>query len=189
MSSLPHPFVTPEEYLETELKAEFRSEYLDGKVYAMAGASPSHMRLSVNLLRRVDEALEGGSCEVFPSDAKVRVAMAGPYFYPDLVVVCGEPQWQGRGVLLNPKVVIEILSPSTEAFDRGRKFQEYRRQESLAEYVLISQDRPQIEVYLKQPNGEWSLTSCVDPDGVVELAAIGVRLKMAEIYSQVKFES
>src|ERR1039458_7517573 len=137
MSSLPQPFITPEEYLEVERKAEFRSEYLDGQVYAMAGTSPAHGRIALNLGRRLDEQLEGGPCEVFVADLKVRVETAGPYFYPDLVVVCGGPQLQEghKDILVNPKVVIEILSPSTESFDCGKKFHAYARRESLSEYV------------------------------------------------------
>jgi Uma2 family endonuclease len=189
MSSLPQPFLTVEEYIEAERKAEFRSEYLDGHVYAMAGASPAHSRIVLNLARRVDEQLEDSPCQVFAVDLKVRVASAGPYFYPDLVVVCGKPQLQGRDVLLNPKVLIEILSPSTESFDRGKKFREYARQESLSEYVLVAQDHAQVDVYRKQPNGQWDLTSVVDPNGVVELPTIGVRLQMAHIYRKVEFDS
>src|ERR1035438_7323795 len=131
MSSLPHPFITPEEYLEAERKAEHRSEYLDGQLYAMAGATRVHNRITKNMWRRLDDQLEGGPCEAFGLDLKVRVATTGPYFYPDLVVVCGEPQIfdAHQDIVLNPKVVIEILSPSTESYDRGKKFHEYARLE------------------------------------------------------------
>jgi Uma2 family endonuclease len=189
MSSLPHPFITPEEYLDAERKAEFRSEYLDGQVYAMAGASPAHNRIGVNLTRRLDEQLEGGSCQVFAADLKIRVAAAGPYFYPDLVVVCGKLQLQDShgDVILNPKVVIEILSPSTESYDRGKKFQAYARHEHLSEYVLVAQDRVHIDHYVRQANGHWDFSSVVDPDDVVELPTIGVRLKISDIYRAVEF--
>jgi Uma2 family endonuclease len=191
MSSLPQLFVTPEEYLEAERKAEYRSEYLDGQVYAMAGASPAHGRISVNLTRRLAEQLEDGPCEVFVLDLKVRVATAGPYFYPDLVVVCGEPLMQDQhdDVILNAKVVIEILSPSTESFDRGKKFQAYARHEFLSEYVLIAQDHVQVDHYVRQPNGHWDFTSMSDVDGVIEFPTIGARLKVADIYKRVAFDS
>jgi Uma2 family endonuclease len=191
MSSLPQPFVTPEEYLEAERKAEYRSEYLDGQVHAMAGTSRAHGRITLNLARRLDEQLENGPCEVFVTDLKVRVATKGPYFYPDLVVVCGAPQLLGvdDDVILNPKVVIEVLSPSTESYDRGKKFQAYARHESLAEYVLVAQDHVQGDHYVRQPNGHWDFTSTSDADGVIEFPSIGARVKVADIYSRVNVES
>jgi Uma2 family endonuclease len=191
MSSLPHPLITPEEYLEAERRAEYRSEYLDGQVYAMAGASPVHVRIMLNLARRLDEQLEDGPCQVFAVDLKVRVATAGPYFYPDLVVVCGKPQAQEQhdDVILNAKVVIEILSPSTESFDRGKKFQAYSRHEFLSEYVLVAQDHIQIDHYVRQPNGHWDFTSTSDADGVIEFPTVGASVKVADIYSRVTFES
>lgn len=188
---MPHAFITPEEYLDAERKAEYRSEYLDGQVYAMAGTSRPHGRIAVNIARRLDEQLDAGPCEVFVADFKVRVATPGPYFYPDIVVVCGEPQMQDRhdDVILNSKVVIEILSPSTESYDRGKKFQAYACQESLAEYVLVAQDHIQVDHYSRQPNGHWDFTSIGDADGVVELPSIGASLKVADIYHRVKFEA
>ena len=191
MSSLPQPFITPEEYLEAERQAEFRSEYLDGQVYSMAGTSRVHNRITKNIWDSLDDQLVVGPCEVFAIDLKVRVATAGPYFYPDLVVVCGDPQMQDPhdDVIVNPKVVIEILSPSTESYDRGKKFQAYARHGSLSAYVLVAQDHIQVDLYLRQPNGHWDFTSISDADGVVEILTIGVRLKIADIYYRVKFDT
>jgi Uma2 family endonuclease len=188
MSSLPHPFITPEEYLEAERKAEYRSEYLDGQVYAMSGASKVHNRITTNIWRSLDDQSGDGPCQVFVIDLKVRVAVAGPYFYPDLVVVCGAPQMLDRhdDVILNAKVVIEVLSPSTQSFDRGRKFQEYARQESLAEYLLVAQDRVQVDRHSRRPDGQWEVTSFTDTADLIELPAIGVYLKVADIYRRVQ---
>ena len=187
MSSLPNPFIMPGEYLEAERKAEGRSEYLDGQVYAMSGASPEHNRITNNIWRRLDDQLGEGPCQVFTIDLKVRVAASGPYFYPDLVVICGEPRVadEHRDVLLDAKVVIEVLSPSTESFDRGRKFREYSRHQAISEYLLVSQDEMRVDHYVRQPNGHWDFTSICDADGVVELPTIGARLKLADIYSRV----
>jgi Uma2 family endonuclease len=157
----------------------------------MAGTSPGHNRIVFNISHRLSEQLKGGPCRFFGIDLKVRATAEGPYFYPDLVVVCGELQLQDGhpDVIMNPKVVIEILSPSTETFDRGRKFQAYARHQSLTEYVLVAQDRVQIDLYLRRPNGHWDFTSVDDADGFVELSSIGVRLKIADIYGDVQFES
>lgn len=190
MSSLAQPFLTPEEYLEAERKAEFRSEYIDGEMYAMSGASPRHSRITVNLLTRLNTALEGGPCQLFNNDLKVRVRPKGPFFYPDLVVVCGPPVLMDlhEGVLLKAKVIIEVLSPSTEAFDRGKKFRMYQELDSLAEYVLVAQDRVGIDHFVVQPNGHWDYSSISDLDGILELPSIGVRLNVRDIYKGIAFE-
>ena len=191
MSSLPHSVVTPEEYLEAERKAALRSEYADGQVFAMSGASRKHNRIAFNIAHVLGEQFRGGSCQVFGLDLKVRVKPRGPYYYPDLAVVCGEPQFQdvSEDVLLNPKVIIEILSPSTESYDRGGKFQEYRQLESLGEYLLVAQDHVQVDHFVRKPDGHWDFSSTGTLDAVVELPTIGARLKASDIYDRVKFEA
>src|ERR1022692_3476130 len=190
MSSLPQTFITPEEYLAAERKAPFKSEYANGEVFAMSGTSWEHVQIVRNLSRRLDEQLESGPCQVGTSEMRVRAQRGGPYYYPDVVVVCGEPRFEDNefDTLLNPKVIFEILSPSTESYDRGKKLEMYREIESLAEYVLIRQDRVGVEHYVLQSGGHWDFSETKDPGGLVELPSIGVRLKVADIYRLVKVE-
>jgi len=156
-----HPLFTIDDYLALERTEEERHEYLDGCVYAMAGESPDHGRICVNLTRRLAAQLDGSGCEVFSKDLKVRCgplprpggSLQGLFAYPDLVIVCGALQFhdQVRDVLLNPRVIVEVLSPSTEAFDRGEKFRRYRAWlPTLSDYVLVAQDRPLIDHYHRQ---------------------------------------
>src|SRR5215471_2641510 len=147
MSTLPGTYLTPEQYLEIERKAEFKSEYYQGEMFAMAGARRNHIRLVTNTVASMHPQLRGGECEVYSNDMRVCVSSAGLYTYPDIVVACGKPQFLDGELdtLLNPVSIIEVLSPSTEAYDRGRKFALYRSLESLREYVLLSSDRVQVE--------------------------------------------
>ena len=190
MSSLPQTFITPEEYLAAERKAECKSEYVNGEVFAMSGTSWEHGGIALNLSRRLDEQFENGQCKVRASELRVRAKRGGPYYYPDVVVVCGEPQFEDDefDTLLNPKVIFEILSPSTESYDRGKKFEMYRQLDSLAEYLLIGQDRVSVEHYVLQSGGHWDFSETKDPGGVVELPSVGAQLKVADIYRLVKFE-
>ena len=186
----PSSTTTPEEYLALERSAEVRSEYVDGQIVAMTGASHAHNRLSVNLTVAIAPRLRGSPCEVFASDMRVKVADTGLYTYPDIVVVCGEPEFEDAHVdtLLNPAVIVEILSPSTEAYDRGEKFARYRRLQSLRAYILVSQVRVRVEQFVRQGD-EWLLSACDDAEGEVTVAPIGVTLRMREVYERVSFES
>ena len=150
MPAMPKPLLTPEEYLARERRAETKSEYLRGEVFAMAGASRAHNLIASNAAGELRQQLRDRPCEVYPSDMRVKVSPSGLYTYPDVTVVCGEPQFEDAEVdtLLNPKVLVEVLSPSTADYDRGGKFTHYRRLPSLQEYVLISQDRPLVEHYV-----------------------------------------
>jgi Uma2 family endonuclease len=143
---------TPEQYLERERTAEFRSEYISGEVFAMAGASFDHGIIISNVTRSLNTQLEDEPCIVILNDLRVQANVTGPYFYPDIVVVCDEPRFgdDRQDTLLNPTVIIEVLSPSTEADDRGEKFVYYRRIPSLQEYVLVSQNTPRIERFVRQ---------------------------------------
>jgi Uma2 family endonuclease len=191
MSSPPLPFVTPEEYLAAERKAERRSEYLNGEVFAMAGASRRHVQISGNLIAALKNELKGRDCDVYATELRVRVNPKGNYLYayPDVSVVCGESQFEDErfDTLLNPKVIIEILSPSTEPFDRGKKFTLYRQIDSLAEYLLMAQDETRVEQYVRQPGGDWVLSERTGLDDAVTLPSLGLSLKLFDIYYRVSF--
>ncbi len=190
MSQQPKPgqtYLTPEEYLALERKSEYRSEYFDGEIFAMTGASREHNLITSNIIGELRQQLKGKPCEVYPSDMRVRVAAWNLYTYPDVVAVCGEPQFEDAYVdtLLNPTLLVEILSPSTESYDRGRKFLYHRTIASLAEYLIVSQDEYRIEHYLKQPDGRWLLSDAASLEAVVELTSIGCSLALREAYDRV----
>jgi Uma2 family endonuclease len=189
MSTVPKQFITPEQYLHSERNAEFRSEYLRGEMFAMAGASANHNLILLNAGASLREQLKKKPCRVYPSDLKLRIQATGLYTYPDLSVVCGEPQLESDhgDVLLNPVVLIEVLSDSTEAYDRGKKFEHYRTIPSLKHYVLVAQDRHSIDCFSLNPDGSWSLTACQTPTGMVELATIDSQLSAVEVYDKVVF--
>lgn len=180
-----------EEYLEAERRAETKSEYLDGEVFAMTGGSRRHNLVMTNLIREVSQQLKNRPCEVYPSDLRVHIPATGLYTYPDLVVVCGDPRFEDQELdtLLNPTLIIEVLSPTTEAYDRGKKFEHYRTIESLAEYVLVSQDAPRIEQYVRQEGGSWLLTATPGLDSRMILASVGCELALAEVYDKVSLGS
>jgi Uma2 family endonuclease len=180
---------TPEQYLALERKSPIKHEYYDGEMFAMAGASRPHNLISGNLFREISSQLLKRPCETYVSDMRVLVNSNGLYTYPDVVVVCGEPQFQDseQDTLLNPTVIIEVLSASTEAYDRGSKFALYRRLESLREYVLISQDHVLVERYTRQGQ-EWLLTELnrLEEDSL-RLASIDCQVALSEIYARVQF--
>ena len=190
MSSLPKTYLTPEEYLAFERQCEYKNEYYNGEVFAMTGASRPHNLILVNLGREVSQQLKGRPCETYTSDMRVLIPSTTNYFYPDLVVVCGEPRFADGhfDTLLNPTLVIEVLSPSTEDFDRGRKFEQYRKIGSLMEYVLVSQDRMHVERYGRRPEGDWLLSEFNDPEGTLKLISVECELAMSEVYRNVQFE-
>jgi len=183
-------YFSPEEYLAFERGTDARHEYLDGHVYAMAGESIEHSRLCVNVAGELRARLKGCPCEVLSPNMKVVTSPSGLFSYPDVVVICGEPQFydERRDILTNPTVVFEVLSPSTEAYDHGEKFLRYRTQiETLREYVLVSQHRPLVEHYVRQPDGTWSYSSAGDLSGAIDLTSIDCRLPLSEIYDRIIF--
>lgn len=189
MSALSIPFMTPEQYLEIERQAEYKSEYHSGQMFAMAGASRPHNLIVSNLVREIGNRLKGKPCETYPSDMRVLVAATGLYTYPDVSVACEEPEFlDSKGdVLLNPLVIVEVLSDSTEAYDRGAKFALYQKLPSLKEYILVSQNTPQVERYVRQGKESW-LYSRVDVlESEVALDTLGCRLPLPEIYDRVTF--
>lgn len=185
------PYHTPEEYLERERAADgIKSEYLDGRIYAMGGATRSHVRISGNVYAALHAQLRGRPCEAFTSDMKVRVSESGLYTYPDVSALCGDPQFVDgeMDVLLDPTTLFEVLSPSTANYDRGEKFAHYRRLHSLREYVLISQIRMRVERYGREraDGTAWVLTVDESPDAIVELPAIGCTLRVGDLYERVE---
>jgi Uma2 family endonuclease len=187
MSTAPKRRLTPQEYLAIERKAEFKSEFFDGEMFAMAGATREHTLISGNVHADVHNQLRGRDCEVYQSDMRVKVSPTGLYTYPDVSVVCGKPQFEDAEVdtLLNPKVIVEVLSESTEGYDRGKKFQHYRNISSLMEYVLIAQDSPHVEVHTRQAEGRWLLWETNDLTSIVRLQSIECSLKVSDIYARV----
>jgi Uma2 family endonuclease len=187
MASLPQTRFTAAEYLARERAAETRSEFFDGEIFAMAGASRKHNLITLNVGAELREQLKGRPCETYVSDMRVKVNSTGLYTYPDVVVVCGEPQFEDEQIdtLLNPTLIIEVLSASTEEYNRVEKFAQYRRVESLRGYVLIAQNQCQVEQYVRQPENQWLLTDASDPSAILSLPAIDARLALAEIYDRV----
>lgn len=179
---------TPAEYLARERPSATRHEYLDGYLFEMAGASREHNLITSNLNRELGSQLRDRPCEVYSSEMRVCVGPTGLYTYPDVVVVCGEPRFQDGELdtLLNPTVLVEVLSPSTEAYDRGLKFGHYRRLATVREYVLVAQDRVLVERFTRQGE-EWLLAELNRPEDVLRLASIGCEVPLREIYAKVEF--
>ena len=190
---------TVDEYLALERASEERHEYLDGEVFAMAGESPEHGAICTNLVAELRNQLKGTRCQAFSKDLKVRSgplpmkprSMKGLFSYPDVVIVCGEPQFldEHRDVLLNPAVIIEVLSPTTEAFDLGEKFRQYRTfSPSLTDYLVVAQRVPLVEHFKRNAEGIWFIAASVqEVDGTVEVASIDCSLRLDEVYDRVAF--
>ncbi|HXH92894.1 MAG TPA: Uma2 family endonuclease [Thermoanaerobaculia bacterium] len=189
MTTNPHPRLTPEEYLRIERAAEWKSEYIDGEMFAMAGASMRHVLITTNLVGELRDRLREGPCTVYGAELRVATDRLRHYTYPDVVVVCDpvEVVDEHRDTLTNPKVIAEVLSDSTEKYDRGAKFERYRAVPTLSEYLLVSQDRVHIELYTRQPDGGWFLREWNDPDAEIDLTSLHCRLKIAEVYAKVTF--
>jgi len=182
------PRYTPAEYLALERKADFKSEYYKGHITAMAGASREHNVIAGNLFRKIGNQLEGRPRESYISDMRVFIERTGLYTYPDVVVVCGEAQFEDdeRDTLLNPTMIAEVLSPTTESYDRGKKFGHYRQLNSLREYVLVAQDEVLVEHYIRQGD-HWVLTEFRNLDDRLRLTSIDCEVSLREIYARVEF--
>jgi Uma2 family endonuclease len=195
-SAQTRPFHTIDEYLALERQSEERHQYVDGQIYAMAGESPEHSTICCNITAILVPQLRGRGCRTFSPNMKIRSgplqrdSRRGFFSYADLSVVCGEPRFhdEHRDVLLNATLLIEVLSPSTEAFDRGEKFQRYRAHlESLCDYVFISSDKPLAEHFRRQPGGSWLYCAVEGLDGRLGLPSVGAGLALGEVYEGVKF--
>ena len=189
MSAVPKAKLTPVEYLAIERKAAFKSEFYHGEMFAMAGASEEHCLIKDNLAGETRHQLKGSTCRVVTSDLRVKVDRTGLYTYPDVVVYCDRPRFEDDtfDTLLNPRAIAEVLSPSTEAYDRGEKFTQYRQIPTLQEYVLVSQNRPLVERHVRQPDGSWLMTEFAGLEQVLEFASVPARVPLAEIYRDVAF--
>jgi len=185
---LAQPRVTPAEYLAMERSAREKSEYINGRVYAMAGASRRHNLIAGNIFRELATQLRGRPCETYMADMRVKAKPTGMYTYPDVVALCDEPRLEDAELdtLLNPSVIVEVLSPSTESYDRGVKFAHYRRLDSLQEYVLVAQGTPRVE-HFRREGDQWVLTEISDPGGALTLPSLGCVLRLADIYERVDF--
>jgi Uma2 family endonuclease len=189
LSQEQHPIrMTEAEYLEFERASETKHEFYNGEVFAMAGATYEHNMIFAGTFGSLHAQLRGKSCRVIPSDQRIRIK-TGLYTYPDISVVCGETQFAPNAfdTIVNPTVLIEILSKSSEAYDRGDKFQHYREIDTLQTYILISQTKPYIESYTKGADGKWTLTDAVGLEAILEIPSIDCTLALADVYENVTF--
>jgi Uma2 family endonuclease len=189
MSTVPVRTYTPEEYLALERAAEYKSEYFRGEIFAMAGAKLAHNLIAINLIQSLGNALREGNCRVLSSDMRTKCP-TGLYTYPDASLVCGQPELEDDYIdtLLNPRVIFEILSPSTEAYDRGKKFEHYRSILSLQEYVLIAQDHAAVEKFVRpQDSDAWEWSVLNDLADSLTIGSCGARIRLVDIYAGINF--
>jgi Uma2 family endonuclease len=189
MATLPKQGLTPREYLALEEAADYKSEYYRGEMYAMSGATYRHNLIALNVGAEIRAQIRDRGCTVCPSDMRVHVPAADFYTYPDAVVICGEPKFatEKETTLLNPVVIVEVLSRSTEGYDRGRKFELYKSIDSFREYLLISPDRVSVTLYRRQANGQWVLVIATSLDSAIDLESCGCRLQLRDLYAQIDF--
>lgn len=180
-------FVTPEQYLELDRKAERPSEYYGGEMFPVEAATPTHALIGANVVGELWSLLKQRPGRVYDSSARLFVAATGLYAYPDVTVVCGEPQFADNqaDTLLNPVLIVEVLSKSTQDYDRGQKFQHYRTIASLVDYLAISQEKVFVECFSRQSNHQWLLTEFDHSPAAIRLESVGVDLPLAEIYDKV----
>lgn len=188
MSLQPKTHLTPEEYLAIERKAEYKSEYFNGEMFVMAGASERHALIVTNVVAELRGQLRHRPCTVYSTDLRVRVSPTGLYTYPDVIVVCGQAQFADdqKDTLLNPTLIVEVLSESTKDYDRGGKFEHYRSLASLSEYVLIAQDKYHVEHFVRQPDNRWLLWETNRLEDTIHLPSIECALALIEVYDKVE---
>ena len=181
---------TAPEYLVFERESDSKHEFIDGEIVAMSGASREHNKIVASTLRLLGNQLSGKPCSYFASDLRVRIPDTNNFMYPDISVVCGEDQYMDDtfDTLVNPTVVIEVLSPTTVNYDRGKKFENYWKIASLQSYVLIAQDKPRIERFTRQESKQWLLTVASGLDDIMELPSVNSRLALREVYEQISFD-
>jgi len=181
--------LTPEEYLRIEREAPYKSEYYGGEMFSMAGGSPRHSRIATNIAGYLTNALKGRRCTPYNSDLRIGIPGEGLYTYPDVSVFCAPLTFLPGtdDTATNPTVIVEVLSKTTEAYDRGRKFEHYRRLPSLREYVLVSQDAPTLERFTREGDGRWVLTAAHGLEATIPLDALETALPLAEVYDKVDF--
>lgn len=191
MSAIQKRLLSPQEYLAKERPAPFRSEFYRGEMFAMAGGTSRHSRIKVSLGTELDTRLGDGPCVLYDCDLRILVSPTGLYTYPDFSVICGELQYDAqdekRETVTNPTTLVEVLSDSTEAYDRGGKFEHYKRIATLREYVLVSQNAPQIERWSRQADDSWTPFVVTGLDQSIDLPALGITLPLADVYKKVDF--
>lgn len=183
--------LTETEYLAIERAAEFKSEFFDGETFAMAGGSPMHSLIATNLASEVRTHLKGRPCVPFNSDLRLKIVASGLYTYPDLSVVCGPLEFadEQEDTITNPTLLAEVLSDSTEGYDRGKKFEHYRQIPTLREYLLVSQKEPRIEQFVRGDDGEWRLREAAGLEAQIQVTSLQISLSLAEVFASVKFEA
>ena len=191
MSAVAQQRYTYDEYLVRERVADTKSEYLGGQIFAMAGGSPRHNSIGVNLVASLKNRLRGSPCRPFNSDQRIRISASGLATYPDVSIICGELQLdaQDADAIVNPRVIFEVLSKSTEGYDRGKKFDFFRQIDSLSEYVLVSQEDSQVECFTRQSDGNWLLSITKGLSGALRLSTVLVELPLVEIYEDIVFSA
>ncbi|BAY94838.1 MULTISPECIES: Uma2 family endonuclease [unclassified Tolypothrix] len=189
MVASPEIYLTPEQYLQMEENSDIKHEYIDGYIYAMAGALDSHVTIAGNLFALVRNHVRGSGCRVYIADMKARIESLNRYYYPDVMVTCDERDRETPAYKKFPCLIVEVLSNSTEAFDRGDKFADYQTLESLQEYVLINTKRQRVECFRRNEQGLWVLQSYTDADKSFQLQSIKFEGTMADLYEDVVFEN
>ena len=188
MVAIPEPkYMSPQEYLEWEEKQPIKYEYINGEVFAMTGGTIPHNAIAVNLTTGLKNHLRGGSCRVYSADAKVGVSENGPYHYPDVMVTCDERDRRAIEAIYHPCLIVEVLSPSTESFDRGKKFKHYRRISTLREYVLIDAEQMNVEIFRLNDRGIWELYTYAEGEEIY-LSSVDFRCAIALLYEDVVLE-
>jgi Uma2 family endonuclease len=190
MATQPKRYISPQEYLEVERKAEFKSEYFNGEMFAMAGASADHVRIVTNISGELRQRLKGRECWAGSTELRTFIPATGMFTYPDVFIVCGEQKTLDTefDTLLNPNVIFEVLSDSTENYDRGRKFAHYQSIVSLSDYVLVAQDKVRVERYKRQPSGDWLLSVFTSLGESIPFPELGCELPLSEIYFLVELK-
>ena len=183
------PRLSEAQYLEIERAADFKSEFFEGEMFGMAGGTPQHSLIATNLAREFGNRLMGGRCVAYNSDLRLKVEATGLCTYPDLAVICGTLQLADAtyDTAVNPSVLVEVLSDSTEAYDRGRKFEHYRQIASLREYLLVSQTEPRIEQFIRQADDRWLLVEAAGMDAKLELPCLHISISLSEVFTKVNF--
>jgi Uma2 family endonuclease len=189
MSTAPEPYITQEEYLAIERAAEIRHEYYNGEMFAMSGATRAHNVIATNILRRLLEQFEGRDCEAYVANMRVKVDRKELYTYPAVVATC-DPKFEDDifDTLINPLVIVEVLSKSTEDYDRGTKFEMYRRLDTLQDFVLVAQDKMHVEHFPRQPDGRWILEEFDSPERTMAFETSNCILQVEEVYRRISFD-
>jgi len=188
MSSLPKQRYSAEEYLAIERETDYKSEYVAGEIFAMGGASPKHGLIAGNTAREFGNRLRDTHCQVYTADLRIQAEVDSAYFYPDVVVVCGRPEYRDsrRDTVTNPVVIVEVLSPSTRNYDRGDKFAHYRRLDSLREYILIDQENCHVEHFVRK-EGLWEFSESDDIQGSLVIPTLDITIELREIYAKLEY--